>query len=199
MKPLYIILDNGHGTREYTKGKCAPDKSLYEGEWNRSFVQRLSNFLKTKNIEHYILVPENKDISLRERVRRANDIYAKKKADYEVMLISVHINAAKSDMKWHDASGFTVWISSNAGDKSKKIGYTIGKAATDLKLRGNRYVPAGEAHVKGFTIIHDTKCPAILCEHLFMDNIEDLKTLKSEEGCQRLMKIYENTIPSLEL
>lgn len=190
-KPLYIIIDNGHGTRQYTKGKCAPDMSLFEGEWNRDFARRLGKMLAASNIQYEYLVLEREDISLKERVRRANKIYAEKKDDYEVMLISIHINAAGSDMKWHDAKGFTVWVSNNAGDKSKLLGRLIGQEATNAGLRGNRYIPKEQYNVKGFTIIHDTKCPAVLCEHMFMDNREDLEFLKSDEGCERLCDIYK--------
>lgn len=190
-KPLYVIIDNGHGTREYTKGKCAPDKSLYEGEWNRDFAKKLGNMFAASNIEYQYLVLENQDIGLRERVNRANKIYYEKCKQYEVILISVHINAAGNEGKWHDARGFTVWVSTNAGDKSKTLGKLIGQEATTAGLRGNRYIPKEQYHTRGFTIIHDTKMPAILCEHLFMDNKEDLAMLKDPEQCNKLLDIYK--------
>lgn len=192
MKPLYVIIDNGHGTREFTKGKNAPDKSLYEGEWAREFAKMLYNMLKENNIECKLLVTEKSDVSLRERVNRANNIYNMCKDHYEVVLVSLHINAAPpADGKWKDARGFTVWISNNAGEKSKKMGKATGQAATDLKLRGNRWVPKEQYNVKGYSIVHDTKMPAMLCENMFMDNKEDLAFLKSDDGKAKLLEIYK--------
>lgn len=198
-KQLYVIIDNGHGTREYTKGKFSPDKSLYEGEWNRMFAKKLAEALSRQNIVTQLLVTEDKDIKLKERVKRANDIYAEKRDEYEVILISIHINGAGNEGKWMNASGFTVWVSSNAGTKSKKLGKAIGLEATHSGLRGNRYIPFEQYHVKGYTIIHDTKMPAVLCENMFMDNKEDLAFLKTESGVDKLLGIYTKALKNIEL
>lgn len=198
-KQLYVIIDNGHGTRDYTKGKHSPDKSLYEGEWNRMFAKKLADALSRQSIQTKLLVTEDTDIKLSERVRRANEIYKEKKADYEVILISIHINAAGNKGEWLDANGFTVWVSNNAGEKSKKLGKAIGLEATKAGLRGNRYVPAEQYHVKGYTIIHDTKMPACLCENMFMDNKEDLAFLKTDSGVEKLLGIYTKALKNIKL
>ena len=39
MKDLVVILDAGHGSD--TPGKCSPDKSLYEWQFNREIVAML--------------------------------------------------------------------------------------------------------------------------------------------------------------
>ena len=70
---LTIILDNGHGSN--TPGKCSPDKSLLEYKWAREIVDMLIKELKALGFNAVKLVPEDIDISLKERVRRANQIY----------------------------------------------------------------------------------------------------------------------------
>lgn len=84
-----IILDNGHGIN--TPGKRSPFKPvLYEYEFNRDVVKRISNKLNQLHIKNTILVPEDEDVSLSTRVKRANSIY---KQHPDAILISIHANA----------------------------------------------------------------------------------------------------------
>ena len=121
MNNLVVILDAGHG--KDTPGKCAPDKSLYEWQWTREIVAMLCERLYgLENIQTVILVPEDNDVPLKERVRRVNTIvHDAKIAGKEVLLISVHINAAGHGT-WKNASGWSVWVSNNASEKSKQFG-----------------------------------------------------------------------------
>lgn len=185
----FIILDNGHGTREHTKGKCAPDKSFFEGEWARDQVSLIAKLLEDNNIEYTILVPEKEDISLSERVRRANAIYKSKKDAYDVVLVSIHCDAAGSDGQWHSARGVTVWVSKNASNKSKETAKMIGYEAGLMGLRGNRYIPKDQWHQADYYILKNTRCPAVLVENLFMDNKEDLAWLKDDGYRMKLAKM----------
>ena len=103
MKSNYIIcLDNGHGAD--TKGKCSPDQQIKEYSYTREIVQILSDKLKENGYNVFIVTPESNDVSLKERVNRVNKAY--KDNNKKAILISVHINAAGSDNKWHDANGW---------------------------------------------------------------------------------------------
>ena len=62
MKNKVVILDNGHGSN--TPGKCSPDKSFFEWQWNRMFVKRLKPMLEQLGYIVYILVPEDNDLGL---------------------------------------------------------------------------------------------------------------------------------------
>lgn len=192
---LCILLDNGHGTRKYTKGKCSPDKRIYEGEWNREFVKLLQQELNKYHIDNMILVPEDEDISLSDRVKRANIYIRNLKADgIDTLLISVHINAAKSDNKYHDARGWTVWLYTNASTKSKKAGQIFSSKAKKMGLNGNRVLPLLGYYTANFYILKNTVCPAILCENMFMDNKEDEEFLLNEDGKNYLIQLYINSI-----
>lgn len=195
MNRLCILLDNGHGTRKYTKGKCSPDKKIYEGEWNREFVKLLQEELNKYHIDNMILVSEDEDISLADRVKRANVYTRNLKADgIDTLLISVHINAAKSDNKYHEANGWTVWLYNNASAKSRKAGQIFSANAKKMNLTGNRVLPLLGYYTANFYILKNTICPAVLCENMFMDNKEDEAFLLSDEGKKILIDLYINSI-----
>ena len=193
-KELYILIDPGHGTREYTKGKCSPDKIIYEGEWNREFSALLSSVLSTNGIKNHIVVPEDNDVSLRIRTTRINKFYNENHNKYEIILISIHINAADSDGEYHNANGWTVYCSKNCSEKSKILGKIFGDTATEMNLRGNRYIPSEGYHQASYYIITYTNPPAILCENMFMDNKDDEEFLLSNEGKEKLIYLYFNSI-----
>ena len=92
MKPI-VILDNGHG--EETAGKRSPvwgdGSQLFEWEFNRDIVRRIAAMLKADGVKFEILVPEETDVSLPERCRRANVIHAD--CGNNAVLFSVHGNA----------------------------------------------------------------------------------------------------------
>lgn len=188
-----FILDNGHGKE--TPGKCSPDKKLYEWKWTRDFVCDLYNLLLENGIEAHMLVPEEKDVSLKDRVQRVKEINDEAKiAGKTCFLISVHINAAKSDDKWHNASGFTVWVSKNASNNSKKLAKILNTNALAEKLNGNRAAAPDGYNVNNYYILKNTPCPAVLTENMFQDNKSDVEFLLSDKGQKQLLNLYLNAI-----
>ena len=193
MKNLVVIIDNGHGKN--TPGKCAPDKSLFEWQWTREIAALLCMRLCGINtIQTVILVPEEHDVSLKERVRRVNTIvHDAKIAGKEVLLISIHINAAGHGT-WKTASGWSVWVSNNASDKSKQFAQIAYEQALSLNLNGNRVVPKEHYWSSNFYILKNTLCPAVLTENMFMDNQDDVQFLNSENGKQTIVQLHYNAI-----
>ena len=193
MKKLVVIIDNGHG--KSTKGKCSPDKRIYEWSYTRDIACDLYNALLNEGIEAHLLVPEEKDISLSERVKREKQVTKEaKKAGKETALISIHLNAAGGDGKWKTATGWSVWIAQEASQKSKQLAQLLYSEAEKEKLQGNRSVPETKYWVANFKIVSDTSCPAVLTENLFQDNKCDVEILLSEEGKQKLINIHLNAI-----
>ena len=193
MKNLVVIIDNGHGKN--TPGKCAPDKSLFEWQWTREIAAMLCMRLYGINtIQTVILVPEEHDISLKERVRRVNTIvHDAKIAGKEVLLISIHINAAGHGT-WKTASGWSVWVANNASEKSKLFAQIAYSEALSLHLNGNRVVPKEQYWSSNFYILKNTLCPAVLTENMFMDNQEDVQFLNSEKGKEMIVQLHYNAI-----
>ena len=103
-KDITVILDPGHGIE--TLGKRSPKwpdgSQLFEYEFNRDIVNRIAEDLERSGIKCVILVPEKNDISLSERVKRANKIW--KNTGKKCFGISIHANAG-------GGTGFEVYTS----------------------------------------------------------------------------------------
>lgn len=185
-KSIIVLLDNGHGVN--TPGKCSPDKTLLEYKWAREIVDKLMVEFAKLGIRSIKLVPEDTDISLRERVRRANQHY--KNNNKQAILISVHCNAAGSDGKWHNACGWSVFVAQNASNNSKRLARNLYEEAEKRGLKGNRSVPKEKYWVQSLAMCRDTNCPAVLTENMFQDNKEDVALLLSEEGKKKIIDAH---------
>jgi N-acetylmuramoyl-L-alanine amidase len=108
MKKHLILLDNGHG--ENTPGKRSPDGKFREYLYTREIAKEVRNELIKKGIDCELLVTESHDVSLGERVRRVNE-YCKKLGTKNVILVSIHVNAAGEGTEWLNARGFAVYTS----------------------------------------------------------------------------------------
>ncbi len=111
MKNPLVILDNGHG--DDTLGKRSPKwqkgDQLFEWEFTRDIVEQCSIILNNDKYDSEILVPEKKDITIRERIERANEIHKTEKS----IFISIHGNAAPN--KDNIPSGIETLYYSKAG------------------------------------------------------------------------------------
>lgn len=122
---MKVLIDNGHGVD--TAGKRSPDGSLREYKYTREIAARVVAELKKQGCDAEQLVPEEDDISLRERCRRVNEICSSEGAR-NVLLVSVHCNAAGDGSGWMTARGWSAHVSLNAGAQSKKLAREIGRA-----------------------------------------------------------------------
>lgn len=189
---MVIEVDNGHGSN--TAGKCSPDGQHREYKWTREFAERLCIALINRGHDARRLVTENWDVSIRERVRRVNDLCAKEGKN-NVLLLSMHNDAMPpNDNKWHTAQGFSARVSLNASSKSKRLATLIAQQmqaegiCVRTPQRGQWYWP------QNLGICRDTNCPAVLCENLFQDNHEDVALLHKEEFLQKLTDVYVKAI-----
>lgn len=190
---IKVLIDNGHGDPPLTGGKCSPDRRLKEYHYCREIAQRVSRELSLRGIDALLLVPEKTDTPLKERVRKAN-AWARKHGAKNVVLVSIHNNAAASDGKWHNASGFCVFISKNASANSKYLAQIFTDNATKMGLMGNRSVPPEKYWVQSLAMTRDTICPAVLTENLFQDNEDEVNFLLSEEGKRAIVTLHVNSI-----
>lgn len=188
---MIVLIDNGHGVN--TPGKCSPDKRLLEWKWTREIAVMVANALKAAGVDARRIVTEDNDITLRERCRRVNEVCAKY-GSKNVVLVSIHVNAAGGDGKWHDARGFSVWVSKKGSNNSKRLAQLMYDEAEKRDLKGNRYVPKERYWQSNFTIITDTYCPAVLTENLFQDNMDDVDFLLSHEGKKVIVDMHVSAI-----
>lgn len=188
---MKILIDRGHGVN--TAGKCSPDKQLREWAWCDDIAKRLEARLKADGIDAQRIVTEQTDISLTTRVNRVNAI-CKQLGTSRCLLVSIHINAAGGDGKWHEASGWSGWVAPNASAKSKHFAQMLYAEAEKRGLKGNRSVPKERYWVGNFTIIKHTNCPAVLTENLFQDNKAEVEYLQSEVGKETIVQLHIDAI-----
>lgn len=188
---MIVLIDNGHGLS--TPGKRSPDGRIHEWAWAREAAQQLLEELAARGIEARRIVTENDDTSLTERCRRVNTI-CKLYGAKNCLLVSIHNNAAGSDNKWHDARGFSVFVSLNASDNSKRLARCIYNRAATAGLKGNRDVPVVRYWTQNLAICRDTNCPAVLAECLFQDNLSDVDYLCTESGKKTIVKALADGI-----
>ena len=188
---MIILIDNGHGSN--TAGKCSPDKKHREYKWSRDFSSRLETALKANGYNAKRIVTETIDISISTRCSRVN-IICKEFGAKNVILISIHNNAAGSDGKWHEARGFSAHVYLNASANSKKLATCITKAVDGKGIKIRKPLPTQYYWPQNIGICRDTNCPAVLCENLFQDNKEDVALLYDEAFLSKLCDAYVEAI-----
>lgn len=186
MSNILVLIDNGHGID--TKGKRSPDNSLQEYRYCRDLARELSARLQTSGIESIILVPEDRDIPLRERCNRANALAAS--TDKHCVLVSLHCNAAGMGQSWLNASGWQACVYSEAGEDSKRLASCLAKSAESKGLKVRRSVPNQDYWAMNLAICRDTIMPAVLTENLFMDNKKDVAFLNSLKGFETIVDLH---------
>lgn len=187
---MKVLVDNGHGFE--TPGKRSHDGRLLEYAYSREIARRLVTSLKARGIDAEQIVPENKDISLKERCKRVNAICAKL-GSKNCICISIHNNADKGTT-WTNASGFSVFVSLNASANSKKLASIFIDTAKNYCLEGDRAIPKEKYWTKNLAICRDTNCPAVLTENLFMTNKSDVDFLLSDVGKKIIVKMHEEAV-----
>ena len=188
---MIILTDNGHG--QETAGKRSPDGRLREYKYAREIAAEVVKRLKAQGYNAQQLVTEENDISLGTRCKRVNDI-CKHFGASNVLVVSIHCNAAGADGKWHDARGWQACVSLNASAKSKQLASYLFDAAQveGLKMRSPK--PGQKWWAQNLAICRDTLCPAVLTENLFQDNLADMEYLLSDEGRKAIVNLHVNGI-----
>lgn len=198
---MLILLDAGHGGIINGKYTTAPKKMykhgddfvFYEGVFNREVVVKIKDMLKLDNISFIDIVSTNEDISLEERVNRANDLYKSYKRKYKILYISVHGNAG-------GGTGLELYTS-RGETKSDKYGQIIGeqmiKTFPDEKFRPD-FIDGDLDKESNFYVLKHTYCPAVLTENFFFDRFKDALLMQSKIGQKNIAKAHVKAIKIFE-
>lgn len=202
-----ILLDNGHGVN--TSGKCSPKKAdgtrFREYKFARTIVNALSTKLKNLGYSVFVVTPEDRDISLVERVRRINRKITQA-GGKDCLMISVHVNAAGSNDQWMSARGWSAWTTKGQNN-SDKLAECLYDAAEAILLNDSTMKTSYAAETKqkmirtdltdrdrdlesDFYIIKHSNCPAVLTENLFQDNKKDVQILESQHGIDLITDVH---------
>lgn len=183
---MKILIDNGHGRD--TAGKRSPDGRLMEWQYTREVAHAVRDELTAKGYDVVLLTPEEADVPLNARVKRANEIARRDKGG--ALLVSLHCNAAGSDNEWHGARGWSAHIAQNASASSKRLARCFAAAARRIGLKVRTPDPSTDYWVQSLAICRDTICPAVLTENLFQDNRADVDYLLSEAGRAAIVRLH---------
>lgn len=165
---LVVMLDPGHGIT--TGGKRSFDGSLMEYEFNRDVANRLTVLLEQAGIQVLNTAPTDTDTSLADRCSVANQSNAD-------IFVSLHGNAFGTT--WNSANGWEVYVYKKGGI-GEEIAKSIEKSSIPKIGLKNRGVKEQNLYV-----LRNTDMPAVLIEHGFYTNQQELAIMKTSEFRQK--------------
>ena len=187
---MKIVIDNGHGLM--TAGKRSPDGLFRVPFYNREIASRVVSDLKDRGLDAELLVPEDDDISLAERVRRINAacfLLGKQ----NVILVSIHVNAAGNGTNWMNATGWSCYTCKGQTE-SDRLADCLYKAAEQIlknQVIRTDYARDGDPDwEEDFFILRHTLCPAVLTENFFQDSLSDIQFLQNEAGRKAIVDTH---------
>jgi N-acetylmuramoyl-L-alanine amidase len=198
MGNYHFLLDAGHGGMVngvyVTPGKRSPvwedGRQLFEGVFNRMVVRELAQLCQNAGIQCTNIVPEEQDISLGERVRRANQIARTSKCVY----LSIHANAG-------GGTGWEIWttVGQTKSDIIADIFFLTAKQHFPMfKMRANM-TDGDFDQESNFYVLRETICPAVLTENFFMDTLNpDCEFLMSQQGVTAIAQMHFAAIQQIE-
>ena len=116
-------------------------------------------------------MPEDEDISLSERVRRVN-AFCSLSGKQNVILVSIHVNAAGDGTKWLNATGWSVYTCKGQTESDRLAECLYEAAMKNFPGRNIRtdFSDGDSDWEEQFYILRKSMCPAVLTENFFMDN-----------------------------
>lgn len=184
MDSILVIVDNGHGVG--TAGKRSPDGRHREYRWCRDIARSIVTRLREAGFDAVLLVPEESDVPLAERCRRAATLAQGRRA----VLVSVHNNASGCGAEWGSASGWSVFVAPEASAASRRLAALLFGRAKEAGLLGNRMTPPCGYWTANLAVCRRTPCPAVLTENMFQDNRADVAFLESAEGRETIVALH---------
>ena len=192
---MIVILGTAH--LKSTPGKCSPDGEFKEYKYSREIVEELKIKLEAMNYIVYVDIPED-DIkgitSSQELVRRVKfvnelcDKYGTKNCLY----VSIHVNAAASDGKWHTGTGWEAYTTKGKTGSDTLATFLYKRAEQNLEGKKIRtdYSDGDPDKESDFYVLKNTKCVAVLTENFFQDNKEDVEYMLSDEGRHAIIRTH---------
>ena len=190
---MKILVDNGHGLM--TAGKRSPDGLFREALYNREIARKVVADLLDRNLDAELLVPEDDDIPLAERVRRIN-AHCLALGKKNVIVVSIHVNAAGNGTKWLNATGWSVFTCSGQTESDRVAECLCESAIKNFPGRRIRTdMSDGDMDwEEGFYILRKSLYVAVLTENFFMDSRSDLEYLQSRVGKQAVVDTHDEGI-----
>ena len=229
---VVIILGTAHLIS--TPGKQSPDGRLRECEYSREIISdikaKLEAYGYTVFIDYEPLEPKPEWTAARKRLGytkgeqameldyRAEQVNAicRKYGKEHCLYVSIHVNGAGDDGKWHGAGGWAAFTTPGETKADALAECLYDAALSNLKryvdiidegkLRGDyteEQVPFRMDNKDGdrdleadLYVLRHSACPAVLTENLFQDNRRDVAFLLSDEGRQAITRLHVEALLS---
>lgn len=109
-----------------------------------------------------------------------------------VILISIHVNAAGNGSKWLNATGWSCYTCKGQTQSDTLANCLYEAAIKNFPGRRIRtdYSDKDPDWEEKFYLLRNTLCPAVLSENYFMDNKSDLEYLQSRAGKQAIIDTH---------
>ena len=172
-----VVLDPGHGVE--TAGKRSPDGSYLEHEFNLDMAYRVRDILGWYGVRAVLTREGEHDVSLERRVDIANDI-----ANLD-LFVSLHSNA--SGTGWTAPAGYGIYTYGMGEDKARNI--AARKLLGQAKQAGVPLWGGGLHYDPSLYVLKHTKAPAMIVEHGFHTNREEVAKLKTAAYRDKLARV----------
>lgn len=172
-----VCLDPGHGVE--MAGKCAPDKSYYEHEFNLDMAKRQKAILERHGVEVIMTRTDAHDVSLEKRVQISN-------AAGVDLFVSLHSNASGDGKVWTSPDGYGIYTSAAGAAANRNI--AANKILARAKAAGIKLWGSGLFHELWY-VCKNAVAPAVLIEHGFHTNKAETALLKTDAYRQQLAEV----------
>ena len=187
-----IVLGTAH--LKSTPGKCSPDGKFKEYEYSRRVCKEVKRQLE--NLGYFVIIDVEEDdlkMTQNQELRHRRDLVNSLHRKYKnCIYVSIHVNAAGADDKWHNATGWEAYTSPGR-TKADELATCLYKAA-EKNLKGKKlrtdWTDKDIDKEANFYILKQTICPAVLTENFFQDTKSDVEYLESEEGFNQIIKTH---------
>ena len=196
-----IVLGTAHRMRE--PGKQSPDGRLKEAVYSREICSEVAAILRgygykveidyepldlPKTMQTSSFTQErNRELGM--RVNVVNELCRQNGKD-NVLYVSIHVNAAGADGKWHDARGWQVQVSTKASNNSKILAECLFDAANTKGIKTRKPSALQKYWPQSLYVLNNTNCPAVLTENMFQDNKADVDYLLSDLGRHQIARLH---------
>lgn len=170
-----VFLSPGHGGSD-----TGAVGILVEKDVNLKMAKACADYLTERGVEVLLSRAVDGDESLTEKINKCNDFNPE-------VAVECHNNAG-------NGNGFEVFHSVVGGmgkTLAKNIEEEVIKAGQNSRGLKTRVGSSGEDY---FAFIRQTICPAVICEGAFVDNMEDVEIINTDEKCRKIGQAYAKGI-----
>ena len=161
----HVVLDAGHDASNLANK--SPDGSYYEHEFTLDIAKRIRTHLERCGVTVTETRPDGGAVSLAQRCAIANGITGMD------LFVSLHSNAAGGS-GWSSARGWSAYIYGAGGAREQAANAILAR----VRETGTAVRSAAIVYDPALYVLKNTAAPAVLIEHAFHTNAEDVANLK---------------------